>query len=183
MDATPLRQTVMPPYEIATLPGSNAAPLLPSSLTMRPQYGSSPYHEHLHSALSATRRAALKASSSDSAPMTRISTTLVAPSASPTIWRAKSMHASVTTARRASGSTAPATPLAKSSTVSFVDVQPSTDIRLKDSATPPARASWRSSGDAAASVVSTASMVATLGASIAAPLAMQPTKNPSPSTT
>src|SRR5687767_13872754 len=137
----PLRQTVIPPYETATLSASNAAPLLPSSLTMRPQYGSCPYHEHLHNELSATLRAASNASASDAAPVTRTSTTFVAPSASPTIWRARSVHASATATRSASASTGPAAPLASNSTVSFVDVQPSIDIALKDCATPAASAS------------------------------------------
>ena len=66
--------------------------------------------------------------------------------------------------------------------MSFVDWQPSTDIALNESATPARRIRWSVSGSASASVVSTASIVAMSGASMAAPLAMPPTRKPSPDT-
>jgi hypothetical protein len=66
--------------------------------------------------------------------------------------------------------------------VSLVEVQPSTVMALKLSATP-ARSDWVSrSGATQASVVSTASIVAMFGASMAAPLAIPPTTNPGPPT-
>ena len=67
--------------------------------------------------------------------------------------------------------------------MSLVDVHPSDDIALKLSATPARRMSVSAPGSTAASVVSTASIVAMFGASIAAPLAMPPTVKPAPRTT
>ena len=65
--------------------------------------------------------------------------------------------------------------------MSLVEVQPSTTCALKLSATPACSdvAAGRP-GSTAASVVSTASIVAMFGASIAAPLAMPPTTKPAP---
>ena len=174
----------MPPYVTLTRSGSKAAPELPSSLTMRPQYGSWPYHEHFTSWLSATRRAARRASSVDAAPVTTTSTTLVAPSASPAIWRARSAQASATASASRSSSVRPRDPLARRSTVSLVDVHPSTERALNERSTPAWRTARRTSGTATASVVSTASIVAMLGESMAAPLAIPPTrKGPASRTT
>ena len=64
--------------------------------------------------------------------------------------------------------------------MSFVEVQPSTDIALKLSSTPARSADRSRSAGTSASVVSTASIVAMFGASIAAPLAMPPTMKPGP---
>src|SRR5688500_1228687 len=110
-------------------------PAEPSSLTTRPQYGSCPYHEHLHSWLSATLRAPVAASSSDAAPTTLTRTTFVAPSASPAICSARSAHAAVRAMRSSASSTGPACPLASTMTVSLVEVHPSTDKALKEDAT------------------------------------------------
>jgi len=74
-------------------------------------------------------------------------------------------------------------PLASTSTVSFVDVAPSTVMALNDAATASCSAFCRVGASTAASVVQTASMVAMLGASMAAPLAMPPTVKPEPTTT
>ena len=74
-------------------------------------------------------------------------------------------------------------PLASTSTVSLVEVQPSTVIVLNEAATASRSAACSVAGSTAASVVQTASMVAMFGASMAAPLAMPPTVKPSPSTT
>src|SRR5436190_13774144 len=104
----------------------------PRSLAMRPQYGSWPYHEHLQRLLSATLRAPIAAWSSDAAPTTSIRTDFVAPSASSTIASANTRHASAVAASSASWPTGPASPLANSSTVSLVDMQPSTDITLNE---------------------------------------------------
>ncbi len=67
--------------------------------------------------------------------------------------------------------------------MSLVDVQPSTVMVLNDAATASARQACNVAASTAASVVHTASMVAMLGASMAAPLAMAPTENPSRATT
>ena len=105
-------------------------------------------------------------------------TTFVPPSASATICMARSAHpaarASVSSSTRASGPT----PLDNKITESLVDVQPSTVISLNECRTALLRACCSASGDDEASVVSTASMVAMFGASIAAPLAMPPRTKP-----
>src|SRR5690349_13818829 len=98
---------------------------------MRPQYGSCPYHEHLHSWLSAILRAPRAASASDAAPDTSTRTTLVAPSASPTICEASEKQAPATAAASSASSTGPASPEASRITVSLVEVQPSTVMTLK----------------------------------------------------
>ena len=126
--------------------------------------------------------AALAASASLAAPVTLSSTVLVEPSASSAICSARSPQARVTAAASAWCGTGPARPLASSSTVSLVDWAPSTVSRLKLPATAARRMSCNSAGSAAASVVSTASIVAMFGSSIAAPLAMPPTVKPPPST-
>src|SRR5512135_1847859 len=127
-------------------------PADPSSLAMRPQYGSHPYHEHLHSWLSATLRAPASASASLTAPVTDTMTALVAPSASRTIWLASEKQATSTTLARSPVSTGPAAPDAIRITVSLVDVQPSTLMRLKLRSTPARRICCSTSGSTAASV-------------------------------
>ncbi len=67
--------------------------------------------------------------------------------------------------------------------MSLVEVQPSTVIWLKLRLTASCSARFSVLGSTAASVVSTASMVAMLGASMAAPLAIPPTEKPRPGTT
>ena len=67
--------------------------------------------------------------------------------------------------------------------MSLVEVAPSTVMQLKVSVTASRRTCWRTAGSAWASVVSTASIVAMFGWSIAAPLAMPPTVKPPPSIT
>src|SRR5688500_1773283 len=101
-------------------------PAAPSSEAMRPQYGSAPYHEHLHSWLSATCRAPAAASAALVVPVTSTRTTLVAPSASPAIWAARLKHASPRAAVSSPSPAGPARPEASTITVSLVDVQPST---------------------------------------------------------
>ncbi len=71
-------------------------------------------------------------------------------------------------------------PLASTSTVSLVDVHPSTVMALKEASTAATSAVRRVPGSTAASVVHSANMVAMLGASMAAPLAMAPTVIPLP---
>ena len=74
-------------------------------------------------------------------------------------------------------------PLASTSTVSLVEVLPSTVIALNDEATASRSDCCKVLPSTAASVVQTASIVAMSGASIAAPLAMPPTLKSSPATT
>src|SRR5262249_26884074 len=90
--AIPSRHTVTSPYAMSTRSGSNTAPLAPSSDKTRPQYGSLPFNEHCTSWLSATARAASRASSAVRAPCTAISTNFVAPSASSAICTERAMH-------------------------------------------------------------------------------------------
>ena len=127
-------------------------------------------------------RAARAASVSVAAPVTVRNTVLVEPSASSAIWTAKSRQAADRARPRTDGSMGPARPLARRSTVSLVDSAPSTVRQLNEVATAPCSSPVAVVGSTAASVVSTASMVAMLGSSMAAPLAIPPTVNPSPST-
>ena len=104
---------------------------------------------------------------------------LDAPSASAMICLDKSQHTVVSTAvNSARSGVTPLAPLAKSSTVSLVDMQPSESIRSK--VTPVADlnavAAW--SAVITASVVITTSIVANAGAIMPAPLAMPPIVKP-----
>ena len=162
---------------------SKGVPADPSSDTIRPQYGSSPKSEHCTSMESATLRAARWAAVSLSAPLTRTWATLVAPSASATICSASERQASVSARVSSAGDGDAPSPLARTSTVSLVDVDPSTVIVLNEAATASVRALCNVGASTAASVVQSASIVAMLGASMAAPLAMPPTVKPSPATT
>ena len=149
-------------------------------LASRPRYGSSPYHEHLQRVLSAMRRAAASASASESAPVTWTRTSLVAPSASPAICSARCERTRrdgvVEGVPGRRGATAP---LASSRTVSFVDWQPST-LSVERVGHAGGEGVVQLPGSRSASVVSTASIVAIFGESIAAPFAMPPTTKPSP---
>src|SRR5579872_3349496 len=122
---------------------AKATPAEPNSLTTRPQYGSSPFNEHLTRLESATWRAASWASVSEAAPVTTTCTTRDAPSASAAIMAASWAQASVSAAASACGSDGgPARPLANTNTVSLVDVQPSTVNRLKLVCTAPCSAAF-----------------------------------------
>ena len=82
------------------------------------------------------------------------------------------------------GAVGPRGPTARRMTVSLVDVHPSDDMRVEALRDPgPQDVGERAGARPAASVVSTASIVAMFGASIAAPLAMPPTVKPAPRTT
>ena len=105
--------------------------------------------------------------------------TLVAPSASATICPAREVHAAVRASVRAAGEGVAPNPLASTSTVSLVDVAPSTVMTLNDALTASRRAACRVPGSTAASVVHNASIVAMFGASMPAPFAMAPTVKPS----
>ncbi len=75
----------------------------------------------------------------------------------------------------------PAAPLASSSTVSFVDMQPSLSTRSTVRRVAAGSTRARVAASASASVVRTTSIVASPGASIPAPFAMPPTVHPTPS--
>ena len=130
---------------------------------------------HLSRLFRATARPAVTASASEAAPTTSIVIIFSAPSASSWSCRARSAHTSVSVSvnSRLSADT-PAAPLAISSTVSLVDMQPSVSSRSKVIAVAVRSAASSSAGGSSASVVSTHSMVARPGASIPAPLAIPP---------
>jgi hypothetical protein len=86
-----------------------------------------------------------------------------------------SRHASAKAAVNSRSDGEPPVPLARASTVSLVDVHPSTVIEPNEPDTDDASAEWSTAGSTSASVVRTASIVAMSGASIAAPLAIPPT--------
>ncbi len=107
--------------------------------------------------------------------MTSMVIIFCAPSASSWSWRARSAHTSVRVMVNSPGSgRTPVAPLAISSTVSLVDVQPSVSSRSNVPATADRSAASSSAAVRSASVVSTHSMVASAGESIPAPLAMPP---------
>src|SRR5271165_59505 len=130
---------------------------------------------HLSRLFRATARPAVTASASEAAPTTSIVIIFSAPSASSWSCRARSAHTSVSARMNSffSGDT-PAAPLAISSTVSLVDMQPSVSSRSKFTAVAERSAASSSAGARSASVVSTHNMVASPGASIPAPLAIPP---------
>lgn len=72
----------------------------------------------------------------------------------------------------------PEAPEASSSTVSFVDMQPSTSMRLNEVSTAAPSAAWSWPALTTASVVITHSIVASCGAIMPEPLTMPPTRNP-----
>ncbi len=112
--------------------GSNTAPVVPTAASTRPQFGSSPAMAHLSRLQRATARPAVTASSTVAAPVTSMAIVLLAPSASCCICLARSAQAAVSSLAKSPGSgwTA-AAPLASSSTVSLVDMQPSVSSRSK----------------------------------------------------
>src|ERR1700685_2328574 len=113
---------------------------------------------------SVTLRAAMCAASSLTAPRTCTCATLVAPSASSTICSANDRQASYSAAVRTAREGLAPSPLASTSTVSLVEVQPSTVMVLNEAATASRSAACKVAGSTTASVVHTASMVAMLGA-------------------
>ena len=100
----------------------------------RPQLGSQPAQAVLTSGEWAMALATRSASASLAAPSMRNSTTCDKPSPSATTWRASEVQTSVSAAAKAGLSAPIDTPLApeaSSSTVSLVEVSPSTEMRLK----------------------------------------------------
>ena len=173
--AAPWRQTHTPLTATFSRSGSKTASVVPTAARIRPQLGSSPPMAHLTRLLRATARPTVTASCSLTAPMTSMVIIFCAPSASSWSWRARSAHTSVSvTVNSPRSGRTPVAPLAISSTVSLVDMQPSVSSRSKVSATADRSAASSSAAVRSASVVSTHSMVASAGASMPAPLAMPP---------
>ena len=115
-------------------------------------------------------------SSSLAAPITSMAMALLAPSASCCICMAWLAQTPATSVPNSAGSgRTPEAPLASSSTVSLVDMQPSVSSRSNVVRTAPRSAVSSWPAGRSASVVSTTSMVASAGASMAAPLPMPPT--------
>ena len=116
----------------------------------------------------ATARATRSASAALAAPVTSMVTSLWAPSPSRTIILASVWQSSVSPPWNHCSIFPPLIstlerPLERISTVSFVEVSPSTEIRLKEAPTAAVRSFRSSPGRAAASVVTKASMVAMRG--------------------
>ena len=122
----------MPFIATLTRSGSKTASVVPTAVSTRPQLGSAPASAHLSRLFRATLRPTVTASSSLAAPTTSMVTYLEAPSALRCSWRARSAQTSVSVLvkSRLSGLT-PDAPLAISSTVSLVDMQPSESSRSK----------------------------------------------------
>ena len=132
---------------------------------------------------SATVRTMRSASAVERAPSTSTCAIFVAPSPSRTSISASCSAASARAVAKASYAgpgpaigAAPLAPLASTTAQSFVEVSPSTVMRLRLAPTA-ATSAWRSSGaSTAASVVKKASMVARFGAIMPAPFAIAPTR-------
>ena len=106
----------------------------------------------------------------------------LAPSASPISLRASSAQTWVSPLPKSTADgTAPEAAEASTTTVSFVDMQPSESARSKVTRVASRSTTSSISGGTSASVVRTTSMVASPGASMPAPLAMPPMVNSLPS--
>src|SRR4051812_10074914 len=177
--AAPDRQIQTLLIATSTWSGSNTAVVVPTADRTRPQLGSLPCSAHLSRLLRATARPTSTASVSLAALRTSIVTNFDAPSASVTSWLHRSSLTRSTSCSRASaGRRTPLAPLASSSTVSFVDMQPSVSTRSNVRRVATRSTASRSAAGTSASVVMTHSMVASPGASMPAPLAMPPTVTP-----
>ena len=118
-----------------------------AQLTTRPQYGSSPYERALHQLAlgdlpgrhARRRRRWRRRSPAPARPWSR-------PRRRPPSARRGRQHDSVSAVRRPPTSAGPAVPLARTITVSLVDVQPSTMRRLNESSTAAASASLQHVG-------------------------------------
>src|SRR4051812_37706203 len=177
----PFRQTVTPLISTSTWSASKAASVVPMAASTRPQLGSLPNSAVLSRLFRAQARPAVSASRTLAAFRTVIAMSLVEPSASASSCIARSVAAAVSAAVNSSAvGVTPLAPLAMAMTVSLVDRQPSESTRSK--LTPVAARSAVSStaGSTTASVVRTTSMVARLGASMPAPLAIPPMVHPCP---
>ncbi len=145
--AAPWRQTHTPLTATFSRSGSKTASVVPTAARIRPQLGSSPPMAHLTRLLRATARPTVTASFSLAAPMTSMVIIFCAPSASSWSWRARSAHTSVSvTVNSPTSGRTPVAPLASSSTVSLVDMQPSVSSRSKVPATADRSAASSSAG-------------------------------------
>jgi len=173
----------MSPNQIARRSRSAGSPALPTAMTTRPQFASSPATAVLTSGELAIDSAIRLAERDDVAPVTAISISLRAPSPSRTTCRARSLsrrfsaRLNATSAGSASEETrgAPrpaAAPVAKISSVSLVEVSLSTVTALKVVSAPRFRSFWRTGASIGASVATKDSIVAMSGAIMPAPLAM-----------
>src|SRR5688572_14079452 len=175
----PPRQTVTPLIVTSTWSASNAASVVPIAASTRPQLGSLPNSAVFSRLLRAQARPAVRASETLAALRTVIAMSFVDPSASPSSCIARSRAAALSAAVNSSGlGVMPLAPLDRTITVSLVDRQPSESTRSKLWLVAAFSAVPRSAGSTTASVVRTTSIVARLGASIPAPLAMPPTVQP-----
>ena len=175
----PPRQTVTPLIVTSTWSASNAASVVPIAASTRPQLGSLPNSAVLSRLLRAHARPAVSASSTLAALRTVIAMSLVDPSASASSCIARSVAAAVSASVNSSADgVTPLAPLASTITVSLVERQPSESTRSKDRLVAVFSAACSVCGSTTASVVRTTSIVARLGASMPAPLAMPPTVQP-----
>ncbi|MCY1305164.1 hypothetical protein D9M70_549540 [compost metagenome] len=152
-------------------------------MTTRPQLASSPATAVFTSGELAIESAMRLAAASFSAPSTVTSTILRAPSPSRTTWSARSRSRSLSATRKASRRasaaseiagcpSAAAAPVAKSISVSEVDVSLSTVTELKVGPTPAESRACSAAGAMSASVTTKESIVAMSGAIMPAPLAI-----------
>jgi hypothetical protein len=176
----PPRQTVTPLMVTSTWSASKAASVVPIAASTRPQLGSLPNSAVFSRLLRAQARPAVSASSTVAALRTVIAMSLVEPSASASSCMARSVAAATSASVNSSApGLMPLAPLASTITVSLVDRQPSESTRSTLRPVAVFRAGCSTSAGTTASVVRTTSIVARLGASIPAPLAMPPMLQPS----
>ena len=178
----PARHTGTPMKSMSTRAWSKGTPHLPAAAATRPQLASWPKMAVLTSGELAIERATASASASLAAPVTLTVTSLLAPSPSAAILRARS-----TAATRIAAATAgyagceqsifspPAAPVASRKAESLVEVSESTVTLLNEARTAARSASCAASGVSGASVASTASIVAMLGWIMPEPLTKPPT--------
>ena len=179
-----LRHTQTPFIATSRSAGSNCAEVVPMLASTRPQLGSCPKTAALKRLLRATLRLTSTASSSLAACRVVIAISWSAPSASLSSCMARSVQACVRAAVKSSGvGVMPLAPLARTVTVSLVDMHPSESSRSKLTRVAARSAASRSAAGTTASVVITTSIVARAGASMPAPFAIPPIDQPAPSTT
>src|SRR5258706_337819 len=134
----PRRSTGIPAMVMSTRAGSKGTPARPAAAKTRPQLGSAPANAVFTSGEVATVSAMRRAAASLCAPRTSISITRCAPSPSATICSASEWHTSSSAAVKSRCAFvplliggAPASPLARTSSASFVEVSPSILMELK----------------------------------------------------
>src|SRR3954447_2388603 len=177
----PPRHTMTPLMDTSTWSAWNAASVVPTAASTRPQLGSLPNRAVLSRLLRAQARPAASASATLAALCTVIAMSFVEPSASASSCIARSVAAAVSASVSSSAvGVTPLAPLATASTVSLVDRQPSESTRSTPTPGAASGAVCSTSAGTTASVVRTTSIVASDGASMPAPLAIPPIVQPSP---